>query len=161
MTALAVGPMEAPTTLLGRILILSQLAGGQRELSRRAKLSNAYIGSLLTRLRELPEAGISAASASAIARAGQVSIDWLLEGAGAGPDRYPNRLLAIRMAGETVSDGAIEEIRSVQMHREADLSVGEWVDRILEVDRRQRKGKPLGKPLLFEDDTPPRGKRAR
>lgn len=56
--------------------------GNQRELSRKAGLSESYLGTLLTRLRKKADAQIEVASMLAIAQAANVSISWLLTGYG-------------------------------------------------------------------------------
>lgn len=76
------------STLESRIvwLVEHRAEGSQRELSRRAGLSPNYIGTILTRLRKNPNAQIEKDSLVALAKAGDVSLDWLLNGRG-NPER--------------------------------------------------------------------------
>lgn len=67
-------------------LVEHRADGNQRELSRKAGLSPNYVGTLLTRLRKNPAAQVEGDSLAALATAGEVSIDWLVAGAG-----EPNR----------------------------------------------------------------------
>lgn len=74
-------------TLESRILwvVEHRADGNQRELSRKAGLSEGYVGSLLTRLRKKPGAQVEGDSLAALARAANVSIGWLITGSGS-PD---------------------------------------------------------------------------
>jgi|LNFM01.2.fsa_nt_gb transcriptional regulator with XRE-family HTH domain len=76
------------STLESRILWLVEhrAEGSQRELSRRAGLSPNYIGTILTRLRKNANAQIEKDSLVALAKAGDVSLDWLMNGRG-NPER--------------------------------------------------------------------------
>jgi transcriptional regulator with XRE-family HTH domain len=80
--------VSSVSTLESRImwLVEHRAEGSQRELSRRAGLSPNYIGTILTRLRKKPNAQIEKDSLVALATAGDVSLDWLLNGRG-NPER--------------------------------------------------------------------------
>jgi transcriptional regulator with XRE-family HTH domain len=158
MTSLAVALVS---TLLERLELISARSGGQRELCRRAGLAESFIGSTISKLKAKPSAGLSATTASALAKAAGVSLDWLIDGTGPPPDRYPNRVIALDLMRGRVSSDAASFVASIQMHADSDLTVGQWVDELRREDTRQRRGAPLGKPLPPEDDTPPRGKRKR
>lgn len=71
------------STLLQRIeLILAQQAISARELARRAGLAEAYVSIAISRLRKNPDANIGATTLRKLARGGNVSVQWLLTGAG-------------------------------------------------------------------------------
>lgn len=69
-----------------RLELLAERAGGQRELSRRAKLKDErHIGIIISRLRKNPAADIERETLAAIAEGGNVSVGWLATGEGS-PD---------------------------------------------------------------------------
>jgi hypothetical protein len=117
-------------TLLDRLQYVSQRYGSARALSVAAGLSAGYIGTLTTRLRRNPDAGMDGLPAVQIAHAAGVTVNWLLAGEEPRDFRVPRNLAAVI---RSLPEGAYPAVvtRQAQLYgaaREGDLSEDVWRD---------------------------------
>lgn len=116
--------------LLERLHYASKKFGSARALSVAAGLSPGYIGTLTTRLRRNPEAGIDGLAAVKIAKAAGLSLSWLLAEEGPRDQRVPRNLAALihRLAKGTYPDVVIQQAMLLGAAREADVPEDLWRD---------------------------------
>lgn len=114
--------------LLERLQYVSTRYGSARALAVAAGLSPGYIGTLTTRLRRKPEAGIDGAAAVKIARTAGVSLNWLLTGEEPRDQRVPINLQAVvREAQQGVyPDVVVQQAMMFGVARGKDLSRELW-----------------------------------
>lgn len=132
-----------PRTLLERLQwILTARGLSQRELSKRAGLNPNHLGTTMHRLRSNPDADIERDTLGALARAGDVGLEWLAEGKGA-PDAsseaavHPNLRAALdRLRGENrISEQAAAVLVAMGRETPVDMDPETWALAALDVSR--------------------------
>lgn len=116
--------------LLERLHYASKKFGSARALSLAAGLSAGYIGTLTTRLRRDPDAGIDGLAAVQIAKAAELSLNWLLAGEEPRDQRVPPRLAAVirRLPKDAYADVVIRQAILFGASRDGDLTEELWLD---------------------------------
>jgi hypothetical protein len=134
--------------LVSRIqeVVDSDRVHSMRAWTREAGLSDGYLGSLLTRLRHLPDADIRRDELVRLARAARVSLTWLATGEGHPDSRelpsptdpaYPHRGRAVGLAHLAgVEPRAVAAVRALELPPNAtDPPVWAWLEAMLREQR--------------------------
>lgn len=102
---------QVVTTLAERLaLVLERTGWSQRELSRRAGLTEVHVGQVLRRAKAKgADAAVESSTLEAIAKAADVSYEWLATGTGAPEDRAPARRRGTRWEDHAGWAAAVEE----------------------------------------------------
>lgn len=116
--------------LLERLNYVSKKFDSARALCSAAGLSHSYLGTLTTRLRRNPNAGIDGLAAVQIAHAAGVSVTWLLTGEGPRDQAVPPNLAALLrvLPKDTYPDVVVRQALVMGAAREQDLSQDIWRD---------------------------------
>lgn len=129
--------------------ILARLDINASELSRRAGLSRAHVGKIIARSAN-PNAGFEHDTMVAIAKAGGVSLDWLMTGKAdettpplvqtsirvEHTERYAGRAEAARAMEGLVEPEAISSVGQWDLNATQDPGALWWIERIKEADRQ-------------------------
>lgn len=130
-----------------------------RALSLKAGLNGGHVEQITSGRLRSPQAG----TVAAIAQALEMSYADLMPDAPVRTverePRYANLESAIGMLSRSLLPDTIATARTIAMKRVDDMTEGEWVDELRQLDRVLRgiAGVP-GRLLADEDDTPPAGR---
>lgn len=128
-----------------RLRLLADRAGGMRELSIAAGLSENHLATYLQRLRIKPDAELRRATLVSIAKAGGVTVEWLLGDTDVGtppptraavieprrpdveyPDRYPSRAVVVALIRRKTDPAIIDALLSISLDSESDPGEEYW-----------------------------------
>lgn len=127
----------AVNTLSDRIEWILEARGvSQRELSRRAGLKEPHVGLIIKRFRADPAAGIEQATLMGLAKAGDVSLQWLSTGEGT-PDGKP---------GASERSGALDE--DLRVMTDDDEQIEEWIHGALNKGKHKTRHKKATRAFL-------------